>query len=49
MQAREIFGIQTDDDMLYFRIANQPSLAYFSLFSPDFVPLNNEIFRQRFL
>ena len=53
MQARVvIFGKQVDNDVLYRGIANQPSHAYSSLYSSDFLSfhtLNNEIFRQRFL
>ena len=53
MQARVvIFDKQVDDDVLYRRIANQPSPAYSSLHLSDFLSfhtLNDEIFRQRFL
>ena len=47
-----IFGMQVDNDVLYHGIANQPSLAYCSLYLSDFLSfhtLNDEIFRQRFL
>ena len=53
MQARVvIFDKQVDDDVLYCRIANQPSPAYSSLHLSDFLSfhtLNEEIFGQRFL
>ena len=49
LQARAvIFGMQVDNDVLYRGIANQPSLAYSSLFSSYFLSfhtLNNESFR----
>ena len=47
-----IFRKQVDNDILYRRIANQPSPAYSSLHLSDFFSfhtLNDEIFRQRFL
>ena len=47
-----IFGMQVDNDVLYHRIANQPSPAYSSLYLSNFLSfhtLNDEIFRQRFL
>ena len=47
-----IFGMQVDNDVLYWGIANQPSPAYSSMYLSDFLSfhiLNNEIFRQRFL
>ena len=47
-----IFGMQVDNDVLYRGIANQPSLAYSSLYLSNFLSfhtLNDEIFRQRFL
>ena len=38
MQARMlIFGMQVDDDLLYRGIENQPSLAYLSLYLPNFL------------
>ena len=53
VQARVIiFGEQVDNDVLYSGIANQPSLAYSSLYLSNFLSfhtLNDEIFRQRFL
>ena len=53
VQARVvIFGMQVDNDVLYRGIGNQPSLAYSSLYLPNFLSfhtLNDEIFRQRFL
>ena len=47
-----IFGKQVDNDVLYRWTANQPSLAYSSLYLSDFLSfhtLNDENFRQRFL
>ena len=47
-----MFGMQVDNGVLYFGIANQPSHAYYSLFLSNFLSfhiLNNEIFRQTFL
>ena len=47
MQARFIFGMQVDNDVLYRRIPNQPSQAYSSLSLSDFHSfhtLNNEVF-----
>ena len=53
VQARVVlFGEQVDNDVLYRRIANQPSPAYSSLYLSNFLSfhtLNDEIFRQRFL
>ena len=53
MQARVvIYGMQVDNDVLYCGIANQPSHAYSSLYSSNFLSfhtLNDEIFCQRFL
>ena len=53
VQARVvIFGVQVDNDVLYRGIVNQPSLAYSSLYLPNFLSfhtLNDEIFRHRFL
>ena len=53
VQARVfIFGLQVDNDILYFGIADQPSPAYSSLCLSNFLSfhtLNDEIFRQRFL
>ena len=53
VQARVvIFGMQVDNDVVYREIANQPSPAYSSLYLSNFLsfhPLNDEIFRQRFL
>ena len=53
VQARVvIFGMQVDNDVLYRRIANQPSPGYSSLYLSNFLSfhtLNDEIFRQRFL
>ena len=53
VQARVfIFGMQVDNDVLYREIANQPSLAYSSLYLSDFLSfytLNDKIFRHRFL
>ena len=52
VQARVvIFDEQVDNDVLYRGIANQPSLAYSSLYLSSFLSfhtLNDEIFRQRF-
>ena len=48
VQARiVIFGMQVDNDVLYGGIANQPSIAYSSLYLYNFLSfhtLNNEIF-----
>ena len=42
VQARVvIFGKQVDDDVLYRRIANQPSPAYPSLYLSDFLSFHN--------
>ena len=53
MQARMlIFGMQVDDDLLYFGIENQSSPSCFYLYLSSFRSfhtLKNEIFRQRFL
>ena len=53
VQARVIiFGMQIDNVVLYRGIANKLSHAYSFLFLsdfPSFHPLNNEIFRHRFL
>ena len=53
MQARMlIFGVQVDDDLLYFGIENQSSAAYLYRYSPNFLSfhtLKNDIFRQIFL
>ena len=53
MQARMlIFGTQVDDDLLYYKIENQPSPVYSSLHLSSFLSfhtLKNEIFRQRFI
>ena len=53
MQARVvIFGMQVDNDVLYRRIANQPSPAYSSLYLFNFLSfhtLNDEFFCHRFL
>ena len=53
MQARVvIFGEQVDNDVLYRRIANQPSPAYSFRYLSNFLSfhtLNDEIFCQRFL
>ena len=53
VQARVvIFSMQVDNDVLYRGIANQPSLAYSSLYLSDFLSfhtLNDENFCQRFL
>ena len=49
---RFIFSKQVDNDVLYRRIANQPSPAYSSMYLSDFLSfltLNDENFRQRFL
>ena len=52
VQARVfIFGMQVDNDVLYHGIANQPSLAYSSLYLSDFLSfhtLNDEIFVKDF-
>ena len=52
VQARVvIFGMQLDNDVLYRGIANQPSPAYSSLYSSDFLSfhtLNDEIFVKDF-
>ena len=52
MQARVvIFGMQVDNDVLYYGIMNQPSHAYSYLYLSDFlsfITLNNEVFRQNF-
>ena len=32
-----MFGIQIENDLVYHGIANQPSLAYFSLYLFDFL------------
>ena len=52
VQARAfIFGMQVDNDVLYRRIANQPSPAYSSLYLSDFLSfhtLNDEIFVKDF-
>ena len=42
-----IFGMQVDNDVLYCGIANQPTLAYSSLYLSIFLSLY--IFRQRYL
>ena len=42
-----IFGMQVDNDVLYCGIANQPTLAYSSLYLSTFLSLY--IFRQRYL
>ena len=48
VQARVlIFGMQVDNDVLYRRIANQPTPAYSSLYLSIFLSLY--IFRQRYL
>ena len=48
VQARVvIFGMQVDNDVLYHRIANQPTSAYSSLYLSIFLSLY--IFRQRYL
>ena len=48
VQARVfIFGMQVDNDVLYCGIANQPTLAYSSLYLSIFLSLY--IFRQRYL
>ena len=42
-----MFGMQVDNYVLYRAIANQPSLAYSSLYLSDFLSfhtLNDEIF-----
>ena len=52
VQARVvIFGMQVYNDVLYRGNANQPSLAYSSLYLSNFLSFHtlNEIFRQRFL
>ena len=46
-----IFGMQVDNDVLYYGIANQPSPAYSSLYLSDFFSfhtLNDEIFVKDF-
>ena len=51
VQARVvIYGLQVDNDVLYRRIANQPSPAYSSLYFSDFLSfhLNDEIFVKDF-
>ena len=48
VQARVfIFGIEVDNDVMYHGIANQPSLAYSSLYLSIFLSLY--IFSQRYL
>ena len=42
-----IFGMQVDNDVLYCGIANQPTLAYSSLYLSIFLSLY--IFHQRYL
>ena len=53
VQARAvIFGLQVNNDVFNFGIANQPSHAYSSLYLSHFLSfhtLNNEILCQRFL
>ena len=53
VQARVlIFGMQIDNDVLYHRIANQPSRDYSYLYFSDFLSfhiLNDEFLLQRFL
>ena len=53
VQARVVtFGMQVDNDVVYRGIANQPSLAYSSLYLSNFLSfhtLNDEFFCQRFL
>ena len=47
-----LFGMQVDNDVLYRRIANQPSPAYSSPYLSNFLSfltLNDEIFHERFL
>ena len=52
VQARVlIFGMQVDNDVLYRRIANQPSPAFSSLYLSDFLSfhtLNDELFVKDF-
>ena len=52
MQARVfVFSMQVDNDVLYRRIANQPSPAYSSLYMSNFLSfntLNDEIFVKDF-